>query len=112
MFELQPLQLIQCLIACLSGGVGTYLMMPHRRQFAKPGLVFAIGLGLILFAAGQLMMLGGSPTPIVSKVFFNIFAIASVVASVDETSLLEIDPVRTPYLVCEVASSFWIVPVE
>ena len=81
MFELQPLQLIQCLIACLSGGVGTYLMMPHRRQFAKPGLVFAIGLGLILFAAGQLMMLGGSPTPIVSKVFFNIFAIASVVAS-------------------------------
>jgi NADH-quinone oxidoreductase subunit J len=80
-FEIQPLQLIQCLITCLSGGVGTYLMMPHRRQFAKPGLVFAIGLGLIIFAACHVMILGGTPSPIVSKIFFNIFAIASVVAS-------------------------------
>jgi len=80
-FEIQPLQLTQCLLTCLFGGLGTYMMMPHRRYFAKPGLVFAIGLGLVVLAASHLLMLGGSPAPIVSKVFFNIFAIFSVVAS-------------------------------
>lgn len=81
MFELDSIKLIQCLVTCLSGGLGTYLLMPHARQAAKPSTIFAIGLGLILFAAGHVLMIGGAPAPIISKTFFNVFGFFAVVAA-------------------------------
>jgi NADH-quinone oxidoreductase subunit J len=79
--ELDPTQLIQSLLICLSGGIGIYLMMPHRRAFTKPAFAFALGLGLVIFAAIYLAMLGSGPRPIVSRLFFNIFAISSVISA-------------------------------
>ena len=81
MFELDSIKLIQCLVTCLSGGLGTYLLMPHARQAAKPSTIFAIGLGLILFAAGHVLIIGGAPAPIISKTFFNVFGFFAVVAA-------------------------------
>ncbi len=81
MSELDPTQLIQSLLICLSGGIGIYLMMPHRRAFTKPAFAFALGLGLVIFAAIYLAMLGSGPRPIVSRLFFNIFAISSVISA-------------------------------
>lgn len=72
---------MQCLATCLSGGLGTYLLMPHRRQSAKPNTLFAIGLGLILFAAFHLLILGGAPSPIVSRLFFNVFGFFAVIGA-------------------------------
>lgn len=81
MFELDPKQLIETILICLSGGIGIYLMMPHRKQFAKPGVAFATGLGLIIFASIYLVGLGSGPRPLVSGLFFDIFAVSSVLAA-------------------------------
>jgi NADH-quinone oxidoreductase subunit J len=53
-------------------------MMPTRRQYAKPAVVFAIGTGLVVFAALNLIALGNGPAPLASRMFFYVFAIASV----------------------------------
>lgn len=81
MFELDPKHLSDSILICLSGGIGIYLMMPHRRQFAKPAVVFAIGLGLVLFASLYLVGLGSGPRSFITGLFFNIFAISSVLSS-------------------------------
>lgn len=81
MFELEPIKLTQCLLTCLSGGLGTYLLMPHRRQSTKPSTMFAVGLGLIIFAAIHVLLIGGAPAPIISRIFFNVFGFFAVVAS-------------------------------
>lgn len=81
MFELETMQLTACFLTCLSGGLGTYLLMPHARQSAKPSTIFAVGLGLVIFSAVHLLLLGGAPAPIVSRIFFNIFGFSAVVAS-------------------------------
>lgn len=81
MFELDPSQLIESILICLSGGIGIYLMMPHRHQFAKPSFAFAVGLGLTLFSSIYLVGLGSGPRPLISGLFFNIFATASVLAA-------------------------------
>jgi NADH-quinone oxidoreductase subunit J len=80
--DLPPTLLTRCLLICLAGGLGTFLMMPTRRHFARPALVFAIGLGLVAFAALNLVFLGSGPEPIVSRLFFNVFALASVLGGV------------------------------
>ena len=56
-------------------------MMPTRRQFAKPAVVFALGTGLVVFAALNLISLGSGPAPFVSRMFFYVFGIASVVGA-------------------------------
>jgi len=79
--ELDPTQLIETILICLSGGIGIYLMMPHRRQFTKPAFAFAMGLGLVIFASIYLSTLGSGPRPLVTRLFFNIFSISSVLAA-------------------------------
>ncbi|MFM7318760.1 MAG: NADH-quinone oxidoreductase subunit J [bacterium] len=81
MSELDPAQLIQTILICLSGGLGIYLMMPHRRGFTKPAFAFALGLGLVIFAAIYVTTLGSGPRPLISRMFFNIFASSSVIAA-------------------------------
>lgn len=78
MLELPPSILTRCVLICLCGGLGTFLMMPTRRQFAKPAFVFAIGLGLVIFSGLNLLTLGTGPEPIVSRTFFYVFGLASV----------------------------------
>lgn len=78
MHDFPPSVLTRCLLICLCGGLGTFLMMPTRRQFAKPAVVFALGTGLVAFAAINLIGLGAGPAPIVSRMFFYVFGIASV----------------------------------
>ncbi len=81
MHDFPPSVLTTCLLICLCGGLGTFLMMPTRRQFAKPAVVFALGTGLVVFAALNLISLGSGPAPFVSRMFFYVFGIASVVGA-------------------------------
>jgi NADH-quinone oxidoreductase subunit J len=62
----------------LLGGLGTWLLLPHRRGQAKPELIHLLGAILTLFALVAMAALWTPPGTFLSRVFFYVFGIVAV----------------------------------
>jgi NADH-quinone oxidoreductase subunit J len=77
----------------LFGGVGTYLMLPHRHSANRPQLAYgagaiAAGVGLLLF-----VFFWSPPGPFLATVFFYIFSLTAVISGL--LSITSRDPINS-----------------
>jgi NADH-quinone oxidoreductase subunit J len=74
-------EILATLIVVL-GGVGTYLMLPHRHGQRRPRSVFAAGAAAAGLALLLFLIFCSPPGPLLSTFFFYVFAVAAIAGGV------------------------------
>jgi NADH-quinone oxidoreductase subunit J len=70
--------LLLAVAVVVSGGLGTYLLLPHRHGSAKPARVHVAGGVLIALALLLFAFFWTPPQPLLARLFFYAFGIAAV----------------------------------
>jgi NADH-quinone oxidoreductase subunit J len=69
-------------IVILLGGIGTYLLLPHRHGWLKPRWAHVTGAVLASLAALLLATFWPAPGPFLTSLFFYVFALAAIAGAI------------------------------
>lgn len=84
---------VKALAVVVLGGVGTWMMLPHRHGSARPRSLHAIGAVLVVLATGLLLGFCSPPGAALASLFFYAFAAASVLGGV--LTITSVNPVHS-----------------